>query len=221
MSSLKNKIGSKPGSAKTRDILSPKKGRSKEETAKPKDLSPKKKVSKEERARLNDLQPKRKLSKEEKIKRGATLRRQRTSLNRKFDVMKMLTESERNKIKREIGDAFRRVLVQSEVKLILKKQPRYRTEEEIDKLVKFLEGYDYLKREKSLNYSEMRELAQLLTFKEAQTNEEIYKFGDEPQNFYIVLRGTVSLKEKNDVIEHWDWAYSVYEALQKWKREEF
>lgn len=34
-------------------------------------------------------------------------------------IMSLLTESEKNKIKRNIGDAFRRVLRQAEVKLIL------------------------------------------------------------------------------------------------------
>ena len=124
-----------------------------------------------------------------------TLRRQKTIVH-KIDVMKVLTESERNKIKREIGDAFRKVLKQAEVKLILKKSPRLRAEPEIDKLVKFLDGYDYLKK-KNLTYSEMRELAQLVTFNEYQKDEEVYKFGDEPQNFYIVLNGSVSLQEKN------------------------
>ena len=55
---------------------------------------------------------------------------------------------------------------------------------------------------------------------ETKSKEEIYKFGDDPENFYIVLSGIVSIKEKNPVIEQWDWAHSVYETLIKWKKED-
>ena len=54
------------------------------------------------------------------------------------EIMNLLTESEKNRIKRNIGDVFRRVLTQAEVKLILKKQPINRIEKEIDKLINFL-----------------------------------------------------------------------------------
>lgn len=37
------------------------------------------------------------------------------------EILALLTESEINSIKRNIGDAFRRVLTQAEVKLILMK----------------------------------------------------------------------------------------------------
>ena len=105
----------------------------------------------------------------------------------------MLTEAEINKIKREIGDVFRRVLQQAEVKLILKKPPHMRKEEEFDKLVKFLMKYDYLTQQKNLQYSEMRELAQLLTYEEYEPGQQIYNYGEEPENFYMVLKGHVSI----------------------------
>lgn len=35
----------------------------------------------------------------------------------------------------------------------------------------------------------MRELAQKLTYREYRKDEIVYAFGDEPDNFYIVLDG--------------------------------
>ncbi len=47
----------------------------------------------------------------------------------------------------------------------------------------------------------MRDLAQLLTFREYKAGEEIYKFGDEAENFFIVLNGVVKMTVKNPVID--------------------
>lgn len=74
--------------------------------------------------------------------------------------MALLTESDINTIKRSIGDAFFKVLVQAEVKLILKRQPYQRTEIQIDRLVKFLKTYTFLTDKKKLSYSDFRDLAQ-------------------------------------------------------------
>lgn len=54
------------------------------------------------------------------------------------EIMNILTESQKNEIKRNIGNVFRKVLLQAEVKLILMKQPINRTEREIDRVVFFL-----------------------------------------------------------------------------------
>ena len=79
--------------------------------------------------------------------------------------MELLTEADKNTIKRNIGDAFRKILRLAELKIILRKKVRDRSERDFDKLVHFLEGFDYLKNQKQLGYIEMRELAQALTYK--------------------------------------------------------
>lgn len=106
--------------------------------------------------------------------------------------MNLLTESEINKIKRNIGDAFRKILQQAEIKLILKRPSNHRTESDIDKVISFLQGYHFLANQKKLSYSDFRELAQSLTFKEFQPGEDVYKYGDVPEHFFIVLTGSAS-----------------------------
>lgn len=66
------------------------------------------------------------------------------------EIMSILTESQKNEIKRNIGNVFRKVLLQAEVKLILVKQPINRTEREIDRVVFFLKTSQFLSRDKNL-----------------------------------------------------------------------
>lgn len=108
--------------------------------------------------------------------------------------MKLLTEAERNKIKREIGDAFRRVLKLAEVKIILRKEPGDRGWEDIDKLVEFLGKLDFFKNLKNFGYSQMRDLALTLKYKEINEGEQVYAYGDDPKNFYIVLDGAIGIE---------------------------
>ena len=60
-----------------------------------------------------------------------------------------------------------------------------------------------------------------LTYAEYEDGEVIYHEGDEPKNVYMILKGSVANSQKNPRIDSWDWAYSNYEALMKWKKNEF
>lgn len=42
-----------------------------------------------------------------------------------------------------------------------------------------------------------------------------------PQDFFIVLSGSVSHRVRNDVIDEWEWAHSIFEALLEWKKDVF
>lgn len=75
--------------------------------------------------------------------------------------MSILTEAEKNKIKRDIGEVFWNELMHAEVKLILKKPSHKRTEKEIDRLVSFLKRFEYMKN-KNLTYGDYRELSQTI-----------------------------------------------------------
>ena len=55
-------------------------------------------------------------------------------------MFKLLTESEINRIKRDIGTAFNTLLFQAKVKQLLKIPSYVRTEKETTKIVKFVKG---------------------------------------------------------------------------------
>ena len=88
-------------------------------------------------------------------------------------------------------------------------------------MIALLKDIDFFNNNKQLTYSDYRELAQLMTYVEFEQDQFIYKSGDTAENFYVILNGQVDQKMKNPVIDQWDWAYSIYEALLDWKKNEF
>ena len=78
--------------------------------------------------------------------------------------MLMITESEKNEIKRRIGLSFLNILKQATIRIILQKAPTKRTEVEIDRVIKLLQSFDFFKNNKKLTYSNYRDLAQMMTY---------------------------------------------------------
>ena len=64
-------------------------------------------------------------------------------------------------------------------------------------------------------------MAQLIPYKEVRKNSIIYEVNDEANHFYVILNGSVSRKIRNPDIDEWDWAMSVFKALEEWKKKEF
>lgn len=115
--------------------------------------------------------------------------------------MFILTESQKNAIKRTIGEAFLNILKQATIRIILQKSPDKRQEKEIDHVVKMLKTVNFLKKNSSLTYSDYRELAQLVTYEEYKKGEFIYEYGDEAQCFFFVLNGSVAEQIHNTDID--------------------
>ena len=83
---------------------------------------------------------------------------------KKSQMLVILTESEKNEIKRRIGDAFLDILKQATIRIILQKDPRQRTETEIDRVIKLLQSFEFFKNNKKLSYCDYRDLAQMMTY---------------------------------------------------------
>lgn len=80
---------------------------------------------------------------------------------------------------------------------------------------------DYFRSNKDLRYGDFRDLAQMIAYREYEADTFVYKKGDEPENFYIVLNGQLAEEERNQIIDSWDWAMSIYKGLLEWKKKEF
>lgn len=83
------------------------------------------------------------------------------------------------------------ILKQATVRIILQKKPPLRTEKEIDYLIKYLQDIDFFKSNKDLSYGDFRDLTMMLHYREYDADTIIYSKGDVPDNFYIVLNGSV------------------------------
>lgn len=114
-----------------------------------------------------------------------------------------------------------KILKQATIRIILQKDPTERSEREIERVIELLQGFEFFSKNKKLSYSEYRELALLMTYKEFSRDSFIYEQGQDAESFYVVLNGSVSEVEKNPKIESWDWAMSAYRALLDWKAKEF
>lgn len=73
----------------------------------------------------------------------------------------------------------------------MQKEPSSRSEKEYDRVIALLQGIDFFKQNKQLSYSDYRELAQLMTYVEFDRDQFVYKSGDTPENFYVILNGQI------------------------------
>lgn len=105
-------------------------------------------------------------------------------------------------------------------KVILEKPKLNRTSKEIRILINLLKKQSVLNNH-DLEDSDYKELANSLTFREFEANEEVYSYHDKPDEFYIIVNGTVSRHERNPNIQRWDWAMGIYQCLLEWKKNEF
>lgn len=84
-----------------------------------------------------------------------------------------------------------------------------------------MQNVEFFKSKKQLNHIEYRDLSLALTYETHEPGSEIASYGSRPDKFYIILSGVVSVLVRNEIIDHWDWAMSIYNALKDWKEREF
>ena len=135
--------------------------------------------------------------------------------------MLLLTESEKEAIKRRIGDAFLSILKKATIRIILQKDPTIRSEIEIDRVINLLKSFEFFQNNKKLSYVDYRDLAQMMTYQEFDPGSTIYDFSEVADKFYVLLNGQVIEEIKNPNIDQWEWANSVFLALQDWKQSTF
>ena len=108
-----------------------------------------------------------------------------------------------------------------QIRTILKKAPKQRTEEDLDLLMEVLREIEFFRSKPELTYGDLRELAQTFSYEVAEADQTLFKEGDPAEKFYLILEGSVSVVIKNQIIDQWEWARTVYTALKKWKENEF
>lgn len=136
--------------------------------------------------------------------------------------MQLLTDSEINRIKRDIAIAFNKLLFQAKVKQLLRIPAYVRKESEVAKLVKFLKGLSHFQQGHDLVQSkDYIELTNCMYFNEYEEGQVIYDIGMEPNQYFMILSGSVSIKVKNPHIKNWDWARKMFNSLNEWKSKVF
>lgn len=83
-----------------------------------------------------------------------------------------------------------------------------------------IKEYGFLKDRGQLTYQEYRDVAISLQFKEIAEFEKVIQFGDDPEDFYMLFNGIVSVQVPNQAIKKWDLSWKEYQRVRKWKIQE-
>lgn len=81
------------------------------------------------------------------------------------------------------------------MKEILEKPQEQRTESEIDQVTDLLKKEKFFKQaeRKDLTYHDIREIASHLTFRRVGGLENVMDYGDEANDFFIIIKGVVTV----------------------------
>ena len=96
-----------------------------------------------------------------------------------------------------------------------------RSESDLNQIQELLWKIKIFREHPLITPTDLRDLALAMTYQELEAGSSVMNIGDRAECFYIILDGTVTVQIRNEIIDSWDWAHSVYEALKAWKAEEF
>ena len=66
-----------------------------------------------------------------------------------------------------------------------------------------IKDISFFKERAQLKISDIRELAACFKFEEVNEGQDVIKYGDVGENFYLILQGIVSVQIKNEAITNW------------------
>ena len=138
------------------------------------------------------------------------------------DVLAKMSQEEKQKIKDRIGSVILAHLKNLTIRIILQKTPKDRSKKDAERLVRYLKGLSEIEAYKEfLTESDFKQLASKITYRQMNKDDFVYKIGESADEFFILLEGVASEEIKNESIEQWDWAMSVFNALLQWKSSVF
>lgn len=133
-----------------------------------------------------------------------------------------MSPEKKQQIKDKIGSVILNHLKNLTIRIILKKEPEIREPKEIERVANYLKSIkDFEPYRLYLTDADFKQLASKVTFKEFKNDDLIYKIGESADSFNIMLEGSAVEEIKNQSIEQWEWAMSVYNALLQWKSSVF
>ena len=120
-----------------------------------------------------------------------------------------------------IGQAFLDILKNITLKQIINKPSSRRNEWEKKQRVRLVMAQDAFKSQGLLNEQDIHQIAKSLVYREVYEGQNIWSYQDPQENIVFILRGEISIKERNEKIDRWEWVYQMYQELQQWKIDKF
>lgn len=90
------------------------------------------------------------------------------------------------------------------------------SEEEIIELIKKIPFFSEKKEIKEADY---KELAQGFNMQRFAAGDTVFQLGDDGDQFYIILTGSVSVMVRNHQLKNWKQQRVLFQRLLDWKKE--
>ena len=103
------------------------------------------------------------------------------------------------------------------IRSILEKQPKRRSNKEIDAVVALLQNNDFFKSKTNLKKEDMKELVAALKFQIIAKGQPVITYGDPGKCMFILLKGQVSVHVPNQMIKDWKQKRLQYAILTNFK----
>ena len=103
------------------------------------------------------------------------------------------------------------------IRSILEKQPKRRSNKEIDAVVALLQNNDFFKSKTNLKKEDMKELVAALKFQIIAKGQSVITYGDPGKCMFILLKGQVSVHVPNQMIKDWKQKRLQYAILTNFK----
>ena len=104
---------------------------------------------------------------------------------------------------------------------LLEKPQEQRTQLDIEELALLIKENKFFKERGELTYQDIKDLAASFEFLEVEQYEDVVKYGDIGDLFYMIIKGSVSVQIPNPAIKKWDMLRKEFTRLKQWKWEHF
>ena len=104
---------------------------------------------------------------------------------------------------------------------LLEKPSEVRTLSDIEELALLIKDNKFFKDRGELTYQDIKDLAANFEFLEVEQYDDVVKYGDVGDLFYMIIKGSVSVQIPNPEIKKWDIFRKEYLRLKQWKWEDF
>lgn len=86
-------------------------------------------------------------------------------------------------------------------------------------MIQLIKGIPFFKQKKEIKEADYKELVQGFTLQKLKKGSIVFNYGDDGDQFYIILKGAVTVQVRNQTLKNWKQQRLIYQRLLKWKVE--
>ena len=122
---------------------------------------------------------------------------------RKSKLLNWLSQDDKKQLAVMEAQAFKDKEKTNRIRHILEKAPEERKQHESQELLNIVMKNKFFVDRPNIKQEELRELVSCITLDQRQQFEDVFRYQDEGEHFYIILEGIVRVKIPNPTIKNW------------------